>query len=93
MAWEVKKDLGVRKSDGTHTIILHDPAARTPSEHHVIIHVGRDVCPACQRVTPKDNVGEIDPKELVREVVAALQKSTDDVSAYMRKHGLRERQD
>jgi hypothetical protein len=56
--------------------------------HFVQIALGADHCPACGRLTPKDNLDSLDPKALVGEINAALNKSQADVTAYALKHGL-----
>lgn len=56
--------------------------------HIIQIALGADHCPACGRLTPKDNLDALDPKALVAEINASLDKAQEDIAAYAKKHGL-----
>jgi len=58
------------------------------TEHIVQIAVGHDTCPACGRVAPKDNLGELDPKAMVQGVQDDMNKSLQAQLAYAKKHGI-----
>ena len=58
------------------------------TEHIVQIAVGHDTCPACGAVHPKTNIGELDPKAAVAQVIAELDYSQQNALAYAKKHGL-----
>lgn len=72
-------------ASGFHVIELRDEKGHT---HIVQIAVGADSCPACGHAHPKDYLGQIDPKAMVAEVNANLNKSQADMLAYARKHGI-----
>jgi hypothetical protein len=59
------------------------------TRHVVQIAVGHHACPACGSVYPKNNVDEIDPKAVVAEVNAALDRTHQNMLDYAKKHGIR----
>ena len=82
MAWDLKEhhfDHTIQR----HYAVLHDPA--TVAEHHLIIFVGHDACPTCGHVQPKTNTGELDFQAILREELAALEKSHAQSVAYAKK--------
>lgn len=85
MAYAIHEQYLDRRS-GFHLIELRDEAKR---QHFVQIAVGFDACPACGHVTPKDSLGEIDPKALVAEVNVQLDAANANLAAYAEKHKLR----
>jgi hypothetical protein len=69
---------------GMHVVEMRDGDDR----HFVQIAIGHDKCIACGRVHPKDNVDQLDPRALVAEVNAALDKSHEQMREYAKKHNL-----
>lgn len=69
---------------GFHVIELRDGK----TSHIVQIAVGADSCPACGHLTPKDNLGQLDPKAAVAEINAALNASHTAMHVYAEKHGI-----
>lgn len=67
-----------------HVIELRDGKKR----HLVQIAVGSDSCPACGHLTPKDNLGQIDPKAMVAQINESLDAVRDNMHAYAEKHGI-----
>ncbi|HEV2274435.1 MAG TPA: hypothetical protein VGR96_09730 [Acidobacteriaceae bacterium] len=76
----------VDAASGFHVIELRDEKG---TAHVIQIAVGHASCPACGHVTPKDNLGEIDPKAVVAKVNAALDRSQQNLLTYARKHNLK----
>jgi uncharacterized protein (UPF0212 family) len=76
----------VDMASGFHVIELRDERGH---QHFVQIAVGHNCCPACGAVYPKDNLGDIDPKAMLRDVAESLNKSEADVNEYAKKHGLK----
>jgi len=72
-------------ASGFHVIELRDERG---NKHLVQIAVGHDACPACGAVHPKTNIGELDPKAAVAQVIAELDYSQQNALAYAKKHGL-----
>ena len=69
---------------GHHVVKLRDGK----TEHIVQIAVGFDSCPACGHVHPKTNLGELDPKAAVAQVIESLNQSHANMQEYAKKHGL-----
>ena len=85
MSWQMK-DQHLDKALGRHYVTLHKP--ETGAEHHLIVLVGHDSCPACGHVTPKDNVGDLDFKAILKSEMAALEESHAQAHKYAAKHGV-----
>jgi hypothetical protein len=82
MAWDLKAH-EFHHSLGRHYAVLHDPT--TGAEHHLVIYTGHDSCPTCGHVKPKANTGELDFKAILRDELAALEKSRAQSAAYAKK--------
>jgi uncharacterized protein (UPF0212 family) len=85
MAYTVHEQYLDRKT-GFHVIELRDERGH---RHFVQIAVGFDHCPACGYLTPKNNLGEIDPTALVAEVNVQLNAVNANLAAYAEKHKLK----
>jgi hypothetical protein len=70
---------------GFHVIELRDEHV---ARHMVQIAIGHEACPACGCVYPKNNVGEIDPREAAKQAAAGLEHSRQRLLAYAGKHGV-----
>jgi hypothetical protein len=84
MSWQVKEQF-IDKALSQHYIKLHDPDSG--AEHHLIIHIGPDSCPLCGHVTPKTNLGEIEPQALIKVEIENLEKAKAAAKNYALKHG------
>lgn len=71
---------------GFHVIELRDEHGR---QHLLQLALGHDVCVACGSVTPKDNLGELDPKALIAAELERLNASHAAMMEYAAKHGLK----
>ncbi|MDE2102639.1 MAG: hypothetical protein KGL39_35665 [Patescibacteria group bacterium] len=75
----------IDSASGFHVIELRDGQG---NKHLVQIAIGHDSCPLCGHITQKDNLGTIDPKAMVNEIVESLNRSREAIASYSRKHGL-----
>lgn len=71
---------------GFHVIELRDERG---NRHLVQIGIGIKSCPGCGAVYPKSNLGEIDPKAIVTEILAKLNRAQDEQKNYAERHGLK----
>jgi hypothetical protein len=71
---------------GFHVIELRDERG---NRHLLQLAVGRDTCPACGAVHPKNNLGELDPSAAIARVQNELNTSQQQMLAYAGKHGLK----
>jgi hypothetical protein len=83
MAYQIQEQ-HIDLESGFHVIILKDGKR----SHIVQIAIGADACPACGHLTPKDNLGQIDPKSMVAAVNESLNKSQMDMLEYAKRHGI-----
>jgi hypothetical protein len=72
-------------ASGFHVIELRDGRG---NRHLIQLAVGHDACPACGAVTPKNNLGALDPAAAVAHVQEALNTSQQQMLTYAGKHGL-----
>lgn len=85
MSYQIKTQ-HVNVGEGHHYIVLHDP--ETGAEHHVMIRTGHDSCPTCGHVKPKDNLGALDLKAIVKEEIGNLEKAKAQTKEWARKHNI-----
>jgi hypothetical protein len=85
MSWQVVTQ-HVDKQLGMHIIHLRDAWSKA---HHIVqILIGHDSCPLCGHVKPKTNTGELDPRKIVAQEVAALEKVHSNIDSYSKRHGV-----
>ena len=70
---------------GFHVVELRDGRG---NRHLVQIALRHDTRIACGKVTPNGNLGELDPKAMVAEVVDQLNASHAAMLEYAAKHGV-----
>jgi hypothetical protein len=73
-------------ASGFHMIELRDERG---NRHLLQLAVGRDSCPACGTVHPKNNLGELDPAAAIARALYGLNTSQQQMLAYAGKHGLK----
>jgi len=84
MGYQVHKQY-VDLESGFHVIELRDERGH---KQVVQIMLGGAECPACGRLTPKDDLGDLDPSARIGEVTAERNLEQRNMIAYALKHGL-----
>lgn len=85
MAWQVKEQY-VHKGIGHHVVHLHEPTSG--AEHILQIVIGHEACDVCGHVKVAENVAELDPRALIENEIAELEKAHAQAHHYARKHGV-----
>ena len=84
MSYQVHKQY-VDLESGFHVVELRDERGH---KHIAQIALAGETCPACGRLTPKDNLGELNPSALIGEVNADRNLEQRNMVEYARKHGI-----
>lgn len=71
---------------GVHHITLENTA--TGGVHHLQIPLGAEVCPECSRAHHRDDLGGVDPKEVVAAELEMLAANHDALVDYAARHGV-----
>lgn len=66
--------------------VAHLEHKETGSEHKLQIMVGKEACPHCGHVTPKNNLGEFDPNKLHIAEIKQLNEDDRRMSAWASHH-------